>query len=110
MRRSECVVLHFNMFNPFKPEFTIVIFIHYKPRIAAAILDLLWMKMIWCGLKMKENHYVLVNQFQGIFGSKTNGCREIKSVFRYVKWCFNESWGLKRLGKKIWKINEDYIL
>ena len=26
-------------FNPFNPEFTIVIFIHYKPRIAAAILD-----------------------------------------------------------------------
>ena len=26
--------------NPFKPEFTIVIFIHYKPKIAAAILDL----------------------------------------------------------------------
>ena len=26
--------------NPFKPEFTIVIFIHYKPRIAAAIPDL----------------------------------------------------------------------
>ena len=26
--------------NPFKPEFTIVIFIHYKPRIAIAILDL----------------------------------------------------------------------
>ena len=26
-------------FNPFKPEFTIVIFIHYKPRIAVAILD-----------------------------------------------------------------------
>ena len=25
---------------PFYPEFTIVIFIHYKPRIAAAILDL----------------------------------------------------------------------
>ena len=29
-----------NSFNPFKPEFTIVIFIHYKPRIALAILDL----------------------------------------------------------------------
>ena len=29
-----------DMINPFKPEFTIVIFIHYKPRIAAAILDL----------------------------------------------------------------------
>ena len=26
--------------NPFEPEFIIVIFIHYKPRIAAAILDL----------------------------------------------------------------------
>ena len=26
--------------NPFKPEFTIVIFIFYKPRIAVAILDL----------------------------------------------------------------------
>ena len=28
------------MFNPFKPEFTIVIAIHYKTRIAVAILDL----------------------------------------------------------------------
>ena len=28
------------VFNPFKPEFTIVVFIHYKPRIAVAILDL----------------------------------------------------------------------
>ena len=27
-------------FNPIKPEFTMVIFIHYKPRIAVAILDL----------------------------------------------------------------------
>ena len=26
--------------NPFGPEFTIVIFIHYEPRIAVAILDL----------------------------------------------------------------------
>ena len=26
--------------NPLKPEFTIIIFIHYKPRIAVAILDL----------------------------------------------------------------------
>ena len=26
--------------NPLKPEFTIVIFIHYKPRIAVVILDL----------------------------------------------------------------------
>ena len=35
--RIFCVV---RFFNPFKPEFTIVIFIHYKPRIAVAILDL----------------------------------------------------------------------
>ena len=41
--------------NPFNPEFTIVIFIHYKSRIAAA--------MTWCGLKIKENYHVLVNQF-----------------------------------------------
>ena len=27
-------------FNPFNPECIIVIFIHYKPRIAVAILDL----------------------------------------------------------------------
>ena len=27
-------------FNPLKLEFTIVIFIHYKPRIAVSILDL----------------------------------------------------------------------
>ena len=34
---------HYNVaiysFNLFRPEFTIVIFIHYKPRIAVAILD-----------------------------------------------------------------------
>ena len=27
-------------FNPFRPEFTIVILIHYKPRIDVAITDL----------------------------------------------------------------------
>ena len=30
----------FQRFNPFKPEFIIVIFIHYKRRIAVAILNL----------------------------------------------------------------------
>ena len=30
----------FYLLNPFKSEFTIVIFIHYKQRIAVAILDL----------------------------------------------------------------------
>ena len=42
------------MYNPFKPEFTIVIFIQYKPWIAAAIVDLYWMKMIWSGWKSEE--------------------------------------------------------
>ena len=34
------LAVQFLQFNPFKPEFTIVIFIHYKPRIAVAILDM----------------------------------------------------------------------
>ena len=67
--------------NPFKPEFTIVIFIHHKPRIAVAILDLQWMKMIWCGFKIKENYRVLVNQFYGNFRFKTLCCMKIKYVF-----------------------------
>ena len=32
--------MNYTGFNPFKPEFAIVIFIHYKSRIAVAILDL----------------------------------------------------------------------
>ena len=31
---------HNSVLNPFRPDFTIVIFIHYKLRIAVAILDL----------------------------------------------------------------------
>ena len=80
-------------FNPFNPEFAIVIFIHYKPKIfihykskiAVAIFDLKYMNMIRCGLKITENYHVLVNQFCGKFRSKTLGCRKIKSVFRDVK-------------------------
>ena len=56
--------------------------------------------MIWCGLKIKENCYVLVNHFHGNFHSKTPSCRKIKSVFRDLRRCFNASWGLKRLKKK----------
>ena len=40
---NEGIIQHFApscRLNPFKPDFTIVIFIHYKPRIAVAILDL----------------------------------------------------------------------
>ena len=39
-RQYYCDQSMFRAFNPFKPLFTIVIFIHYKPRIAIAILDL----------------------------------------------------------------------
>ena len=56
--------------------------------------------MIWCGLKIKENCHVLVNQFHGNFPSKTLGCRKINYVFRDVKWCFNASCGLKGLNLK----------
>ena len=58
------------------------------------------MKMMWRGLKIKENCHVSVNQFHGDFRSKTLSFREIKSVFRDVKWCFNASWGLKGLRVK----------
>ena len=75
------------MFNPFRPEFTIVIFIHYKPRIAVAILGLQWMKMIGCGLKIIENCHVLVNQFHGNFHSKALGCRKKRSVFKIIENC-----------------------
>ena len=44
--------------NPLKPEFTIVIFIHNKPRIAVTILDLEWMNIIrilsGMGVKLKS--------------------------------------------------------
>ena len=33
------IIGYSSLFNSFEPEFTIVIFIHYKPRIAAAIHD-----------------------------------------------------------------------
>ena len=40
-KKSQEFAINRKLFNPFKPEFTIVIFIHYKPRrIAVAILDL----------------------------------------------------------------------
>ena len=58
--------------NPFKPEFTIVIFIYYKSRIA-------------CGLKIKENCHVFASQYYGNFRSKTLGYRKIKSVFEGCK-------------------------
>ena len=53
--------------------------------------------MIRCGLKIKENCHVLVNQFHVNFHAKTPSCRKMKSVFRDVKRCFNASWELKVL-------------
>ena len=40
MAAGYCRVCSCYLVNTFKPEFTIVIFIHHKPRIAVAILDL----------------------------------------------------------------------
>ena len=76
--------------NPFKPEFTIVILIHYKPTIPVAILGLQLMKMTLSGWKITENCHVLVNQFHGIFILK-----RLVVNFRDVKWCFNAYWGFK---------------
>ena len=42
------------LINPFKPEFTIVIFIHYKPRIAVAILDFSGWRWFDVGEKLKK--------------------------------------------------------
>ena len=36
---TDMVLNGIDMVNPFKPEFPTVIFIHYKPRTAVAILD-----------------------------------------------------------------------
>ena len=56
--------------NTFKPEFTIVIFIHHKPRIAVAIPDLWWIKMTWSGWQMKKI-LLFLKQFHKNFCSKT---------------------------------------
>ena len=68
------------------------------------------MKMIWCGLKIEENHQVLVNQFHGNVRSRTLGCRKIRFVFRDVNWCFNVSWGLKGLIELCWRLGQHQIL
>ena len=57
-------------FNPFKPAFTIVISIHYKPRIAVAILDMLWKKMTRSGLQIEKN-IVFIKLFHENWCSKT---------------------------------------
>ena len=68
-------------FNNFKPEFTIVIFIHYKPRIAVAA-------MTWSGWQIKKKLLLFSKQFHENFGFKTTRFVGIKSS-RYAKWCFN---------------------
>ena len=84
--------------NPFRPEFTIVIFIHYKPRIAVAILSTCskwrWFNVVQIWKKITTYLY----WFYGDFRPKLLGCRKIKSVFMDVRWCFNASWGLKGLS------------
>ena len=84
--QTVCALLLFKLrllINPFILEFSIVIFIHYKPPIVPQFSTCSG----WCGLKIKENYHVLVNQLHGNFRSKTLSCRKIKYVFRDVKWC-----------------------
>ena len=60
------------LFNTFKPEFTIVIFIHHKPRVTVAleILNLHWMKMTWIGCPIIDMVFQLLKQFREYFLSK----------------------------------------
>ena len=51
--------------------FDIVIFIHYKPRIAVAILGLRWIKINLSVLKIKENYHLFVKLFHVNFPSGT---------------------------------------
>ena len=41
---SHTLAVTWHNINPFKPEFTIVIFIHYKPRFVVDEDDLMWFK------------------------------------------------------------------
>ena len=50
-------ILQILLLNPFKPEFTIVTFIHYKPRIAVAILHLQRRKVTRSVWKIKKKRY-----------------------------------------------------
>ena len=58
------------------------------------------MKMIWSGWESKGNCHVLVNQSHWNIPSRSPSCRQITSIFRDVKWCFNASWGLKGLSRE----------
>ena len=74
-------VLGKSVVDYFKPEFTIAIFIHYKSRLAFAILDLLWMKMTSSGWKMKIISLSL-KQYHANLLSKNPGCRKSNIFFR----------------------------
>ena len=63
-------------FNPSRPAFTIVISIHYKPRIAVAILDMLWMKMTRSGLQIEKNIF-FIKQLHENWCSKTPTCTDV---------------------------------
>ena len=80
--------------NPFKPELTIVIFIHYKPRIAVAILDLQWMKMTWSGWQMEKNS-VIIKQFNKINCFETPNFRKVRSFLDMQNDALRHREGLK---------------
>ena len=69
--------------NPSKPEFTIVIFIHYKPRIAAAILVVDKDDLTWVNIFRKLPCFG--KSFIYIFILKPLGFTKIKSVFQVCK-------------------------
>ena len=56
------------------------------------------------GLKIKENCYVLVNQFRGNFHPKTFCYRKIRSVFRDVIWRLTLTARWSPLVVRIWRL------
>ena len=64
------------LLNAFKPEFSIIIFIHYKPQIDFAILDLCGCKLLEVGENWK-NILLFLKQFHEIFCSRKIGSKKL---------------------------------
>ena len=66
-----------NVFNPLKPEFTIVVFIHYKPRIANRNSQLVVDKDDLKWVANDKKILLLCKQFQENFRSEIPRCGKL---------------------------------
>ena len=86
------------LFNPVKPEFTIVIFINYKPGIAVAIISTCsgW-RWLDVGGKLKKYIFPLIKQFHNFFVLNSLGFRKLSAsgMLNDASWGFKGfSWAL----------------